>query len=400
MKNIKLFILIIFIFFCGYIVFKNFPERNLSESAILSISQEISKTCVAKNGDNECYEEEILRIAPSINMNDSFAITKEVQKINPSYAYCHVLAHKLSFLEAQRRPNDWKSIVTQCPVYMCNYGCLHGSLVERYRGEVLDDFQIESAVIELQDVCDPRDGWKPSHLDRNMCYHALGHLSMYMTGADVSKSLKVCKDISIKKSGEDFYEVCVEGVFMTIFQGIDPDEVALVAAIKPEPENVRSFCDKYNGLDYEACNRESFPLFSEKIRNPDYLSTFCSYSKNEYGITKCYGTAISSITISFLENRDVQGLVGYCSQIIGIRKAQCFASGATRILQNDIDSLDLATIVCDAAQQQGVGNECVQELIHFFNSAYKKDDPKINEFCKTLPNSYYQECITNYGNNI
>ncbi len=400
MKNIKFFLLG-FTFLLFVIAFlSNFPERSLDSSAISKLSEKISQKCSLEDGNNECYENEILKIARSTIMSSSFAITKEVQKLSPSYAYCHVLAHKLSFIESKRRPNDWKNIITECPFNMCNYGCLHGSLVERYRGEVLDDFQINDAIIELKDICEPRGSWNPSHLDKNMCYHALGHLSMYMTGADVKKSLRVCNEVSVKPSGEDFYETCIEGVFMTIFQGIDPEEVALVAEIKPEVDQVRSFCSKYDGIDYEACNREAFPFFSELIKNPKYLSDFCSYSKNEYGLWKCYAIAISSVTINFLESQSMEGLSEYCLSLNSDRRSQCFSVASTRTLQNDIGQIDKAIGICKMADKEALGGECYQNLIFFFNSAYNKNDPKIEEFCKMIPGHYYQKCLTNYENNI
>ncbi len=45
-----------------------------------------------------------------ISMEDTFRVTKIVQELDPAYTYCHVLAHKLSFAESQRKQDDWKEI--------------------------------------------------------------------------------------------------------------------------------------------------------------------------------------------------------------------------------------------------------------------------------------------------
>src|SRR5689334_24319120 len=137
MKNIKLIILLLSIVFVGFFSIPFLSGRSLSDKAITKIATKVVMECKKEGESSDCYEELILSIAPKISMVDSFKITKQVQDQDPYYAYCHVLAHKLSFLEAKRRPDDWKDIVTECPVNMCNYGCLHGSLIERYRGEML-----------------------------------------------------------------------------------------------------------------------------------------------------------------------------------------------------------------------------------------------------------------------
>lgn len=365
-KAILLFLIMAGVLTGGLLFFRS---ETLPQKLINVLGKSVITKCEKEQYKPTCYENQIFKFAKFLKMEDSFRLTKEVQKKDQSFAYCHVLAHKISFLEAQRRPSEWKEIITECPFTMCNYGCLHGSLIERYRGEVLDDSQLTVAKEELKDICEPRGSWNPTEVDKNMCYHALGHLGMYMTGADIRKSSNFCQAVGVKEDGRDYYEICIEGVFMTVFQGVDPEDIVLVASIKPEKEEVRGFCNGYSGLDYEACNRESYPLFTAELKTSNSISNFCSYSQNEHGQWKCFATLIGNVAVDFLETKKIDESSAFCLSFSGKLKSQCFANMAVRMVQIEPGNIGAATGLCEEADKHGIGKECFGDLDAFILEA-------------------------------
>jgi hypothetical protein len=340
-----------------------------------------------------CYENEVMRVARFLKMEDSFRLTKKVQEKDPGFAYCHVLAHKISFLEAKRNVSDWKDVMGRCPVAMCNYGCLHGALIEHFRGEVLDDFQIEEAIGDLINVCEPREGFNPTEIDRTMCYHALGHLGMYITGGNPGKSTEICSRVSLKPDGRDYYETCVEGVFMTVFQGVDPEDIALVKDIKPNKNEVKKFCSNYTGVEYEACNRESYPLFRDELKNPSYFSKFCGYSLTLGGEWKCWATVIGDATVEILEGLRTDSIEKLCTQLPKEMHSQCFANVAARMIQVEPDNLEKALAVCKTAESYSVSAECYRDVIGYASFTVKPGTPEFENYCNKLPEEWSRECL-------
>lgn len=385
---------IILVAFSSY---KLFIEKKrvgfvLSDRQVERYADKVIDECKGDSYRPRCYEKEIPKLMDEISLEDAFRVTRLVQEKDSSFAYCHVLAHNLSYEEASRSPSEWQDIITRCPFTMCNYGCLHGSLIQHYRGEVLTESQIEEAVETMKDVCEPREGWNPAEIDRTMCYHAMGHLAMYITGGDPDQSNEVCKKISIKPDGRDYYEVCVEGVFMTIYQGVDEEDIALVREIKPEKDEVRQFCRKYQGVEYEACNRESYPLFKEEVRDPEKLSDFCSYSRTEHGMTKCYGTAIGDVVVDKLERDSINEMVDYCLNLRE-RNAQCFAHVATRMIQIEPSYSDDAIEFCKKAEENGYEEECFRDIANYSRFSFRLDSDKRVEYCSKLPEDWKKVCL-------
>ncbi len=389
-------ITILFLAVGGFYFYKVTFDQGfvLGDRGINILADFVASKCEAAPYRPTCYEEEIPKLVGKITMEDAFRLTKAIQGRDPAYAYCHVLAHKISFAEAQRGKQDWREILTRCPFTMCNYGCLHGSLIERFRGEVLDEAQTEAAIEELKDVCEPRGSWNPTPTDQNMCYHALGHLAVYITGADILKANNFCSKVSSKDDGRDYYEICVEGVYMTIYQGIDPEEIALVAHIKPEKEEVRDYCAQYQGVEYEVCNRESYPLFREELKKASFASDFCSYTTDEHGLWKCYAIAASNITVDFLERNAFEEISPYCLEFPGRFKSQCFANVAVRMVQIEPQFIDKAVSTCEEARKNQMEEECYRDLTNFAAVAFFKGSEARQDFCAKFPTEEQNQCLS------
>ena len=367
---------------------------KITDARAEKLAQEVIKKCQGESYRPICYDEEVPKLMSSISMEDAFLVTKHIQNKDSSLDNCHILAKKLSFEEAKRRPTDWKEIIPRCPMNMCNYGCLHGAMIQHFRGEVLTDTQIEEAIVDLKDVCEIKETYGRTDLDQTMCYHALGHLAMYITWGDPAKSIDICEKVSKKEDGRDYHEICVEGAFMTVFQGVDEEDLALVRDIKPEKEGVRQFCSAYEGVNYEACNRESYPLFREDMADPAKLVEFCSYVMGGHGIWKCYATGMGDVVVSMGINDEVVGKVAsYCKRLPQSRVSQCFANVAVRLVQIDPKYQNYAVSLCEEAGRLGLEAECYRDMINFGEVAFNADSQERNSYCQSLGEKWHKRCL-------
>jgi hypothetical protein len=162
-------------------------------------AEKVIAACAKENYPPSCYDNEIPKLMDrGLSMEETFEVTSIIQgKVN-NYFYCHVLGHRLSEKETAKDPLKWTEVVARCPTGMCSNGCLHGAAQERFRNDVLTPEQVQSLLPELTQVCEEGYGRAFTGLEQASCYHSLGHLSMYITGADADASVAVCDDIAQK----------------------------------------------------------------------------------------------------------------------------------------------------------------------------------------------------------
>ena len=220
------------------------PSFLGSKNSLQEHADIIFKKCASQDYSKGCYDAEIPKLMSILSMEEAFDIARLIQKKEPKYLECHVLGHYLSERETAKDPTKWKDVVARCPATMCNNGCPHGALMARFGNETefLSDQQIEEIKPDLMDACEPRGAWNPAEVERSMCYHAMGHLNMYATNANIDKSVELCNEIGVKEDGRNYVQTCTEGVLMSVYQPLGPEDVALVEAIRPAKDTVNSFC--------------------------------------------------------------------------------------------------------------------------------------------------------------
>lgn len=370
--------------------------RPRTAEQLMIYARQVLQTCATEGHKTSCYTREIPRLMKQdrLTMEDAFTITKHVQERDPQFLYCHVLGHELSFIESQRNRADWKNILSRCPLAMCNYGCLHGSLVEHFRGEILSDEEIARAIPDLSDVCEERENFTPTPLDKTMCYHALGHLSIYITDGDPARAIPICEQIATKPDGRDYTQTCVEGVFMTVFQGIDPEDIALVADIKPEPEDIPQFCSGY-GKYWVHCRRESYAMYLNELKEPSELVKFCSYATGEAMETDCYLTVLNIVAVNAFERGGgVTSVEKYCRQIPYERRDTCYAGVAMRLVQIDPRYYaPIASDVCALGETEGLTDECYNGVIQYAVFSFTRGDEAAAVYCSHLPDPWEARCL-------
>jgi len=381
-----------------FVLFFSDTFRGQSEGTPLQIyADKIFTKCSQTGYAPSCYDKEIPKLMDVISMEQAFKVARFIQEKDSRYIECHVLGHHLSEREVAKDPAAWKDVVTRCPVSMCNNGCHHGALMARFGNEteVLSFTQIEEIKSDLADVCEPRGIWNPTEVERSMCYHAIGHLNMYVTGANINRSVKICEDIGTKKDGRNYIQTCTEGVLMSVYQPLGPEDVALVKDIRPKKEEVNSFCAKYTGMAFFACHKESWPLFMEEIVEPRGLVEFCSYTDESFPQTNCYASVMNILTILFVVNEEnLDKLKNFCTGLPKERVGLCFAQAARRLMQIDpVYYADRAGAVCRAAETARVGKECYEELADYASLSFHAGSKEFTQYCNTLPFPWDKKCL-------
>lgn len=365
------------------------PSLIKGDISLAKYADIILSKCSKESYHPACYDKEIPKLMDSISFEDAFKVTRIVQEKDPTYQYCHVLAHNLSAREVAKDPSKWKELVSRCPSGMCSNGCIHGGFQERFRAESLTDKQIIEIKPDLKNLCEDRDNWHPTGLEQASCYHAIGHLTMYMTSANIDKSIALCKEVAIKNDRRDFGQLCFDGVFMQIFQPLEPEDFALVKGKVPTKENVEAFCSKYTGQMKGSCLSESWPLFRDELQKPEGLVAFCSKSEASEQ-NRCYSAIIYVLTPQF--NFDLQKIEAYCSGLPENISKICFANAASRMIETDYRNANKAASLCSNAISASQ-NACFEELLKYSDYNFHAGSEEFLKFCNALPNTWKDKCL-------
>jgi hypothetical protein len=228
-----------------------------------------------------------------------------------------------------------------------------------------------------------------------MCYHALGHLAMYITGADIQKSERVCEKVSSKPDGRNYTEVCTEGIFMTLLYGADPEDVALTKKIKPTKENVNTFCNQFSGLSYQICKRESSSYFEDRFETPGFITGYCSFAATTDDFRNCVHSILNRLTDRFMSTGDgIPKMLNFCDTMPA-RKELCYWGFAVRLVQMDADNLPKSVAVCTAAEKAGraTGQACWEGLMSYGPFMYHTGSAGRKKFCSVIPSEWLTQCL-------
>ena len=355
----------------------------------------IISLCSKERYHPACYDTEIPKLMDrGVSMEDAFKVTAIIQSLDSTYPYCHVLAHELAGKEVDKDPSKWKDVAARAPASMCSYGGLHGAFQERFRAENLTPEQVEQIKPELMDVCDKRDGWDPTSLQIGGCYHALGHLSMYLTKADIKASLKLCNDIGMKPDGRNLTQSCYDGVFMQLFQPLEPEDFALIKGkeIKPGEQSLTNFCSQFNGKERVSCWSEGWPGIRSQILTPKGLVSHCSSSFLQDPSYKdmCYMSAFYVIIVQF--RFDMKALNSFCSELPESVSNICYKAGASRLITTDYSYIPKAVDFCSTSKRQSDQDACYSELVRYALYSFGPGTKESTAICESLPPKWQSQC--------
>lgn len=389
-----LIILIIIIFVEVGMLVSNPAPYSESSSSFKSHADAIIKKCSSTDYRPSCYDLEIPKLMNSISMENAFEVAEVIQSQDFSYRYCHILGHYLSAIEYNKNPDNWREIIHKCPYGVCANGCQHGVLQERFRSEFLTDGQTEELKMDLADVCEEQRNWHPTPFEQAHCYHGLGHSVLIFTDADIPKSLEICDNISVKNDGRNFKSLCYGGMFMQIFQPLEPEDTALIKDKAPAKENVEEFCSNLPGGDLrkEACWLQAWPYFREEVKTQAGAIDFCSEMEEFIRKENCYVQIFHIAAQS--SNYEIPTLKEFCG---GFQdndlKIKCFINSASAIVDGGVVFIDRAVDLCASSKEFGVDDECYLGMAKFAAYKFNLGTENFAKLCAALPEPWNERCV-------
>jgi hypothetical protein len=391
--GLSLFFLTVLLLEVAFFAQKFSPREFFRDPDFLqTAANQILDRCKTSSFHPNCYDEEIPKLMDTLTMNETFEVTRRVQAQDSSYYYCHTLGHDLSALEVRKDPSKWKEVARSCPFEMCSNGCIHGAFQERYRTSALPKLTVEELSTELAGLCEPGDGFEISQVTVASCYHALGHLTMYVTVADIQKSLDLCDAIASNGGKKELAQLCYDGVFMQIFQPLEPEDFALIEGKEQTRESAPQFCQAWSQRANSSCWTESWPLYSDEIKtSASGADEFCSKAPSG-AQARCYQVVFS---ILGAQNTDEpHKILDYCSALQDPKnQGNCVAFAVARFLEIDAHLIPEAVALCEQAPQENMKNACWDMMVTQSDYAYKPGSENFYAVCNAIPEPWQEKCL-------
>ncbi len=356
----------------------------------VSLARTIILRCKSASDHSPCYESEVPKLYPDLTVPQIFDVVREIRREDTTYQFCHVLGHKIGERIVAEDPARWvEAIPLNPPDGLCSNGFIHGVIGGRFRAEVLNDATIQKFLPDFTRACAPRANWQPSDLDRAICYHGMGHLYDFITNADLPKALTLCAETA----PENFQRVCIEGVFMQIYQPLEPDDFLLIKQmpVQPSTTTVRQFCAAYKDPVYAgACLRESWPYYTKEILDGSSFTKFCAGQPNKEQEDTCYEAAFT--IVGRLSLGKPEDAARACGRAPTTRQTACYSIVADAILEEDRLNAKDALAFC-ARAPGAIADSCILSLVSKARFNFGQDVQEYNLFCAALPASYQQTCL-------
>lgn len=342
-----------------------------------------------------CYETEIPKLLTEVSSKEIFEVIRKVRAADSGYVFCHVLAHKIGEQEVAKDPENWLEVLANGPVDgLCSNGYAHGATMARFNVAAFDEEQMAAALPDISRACLPRDGYEPTALQMAMCYHGLGHVFVHLTDAAVPRALAACRYVTNDGPGAEFSTQCVEGVYMQLFQPLEPEDLALIEKLPyaPTQNTVTDFCREQSSTEEEfaTCWREAWPLFSEEMKSAAGITSYCNELSEESGRNACF---ISAYTINGRHHlEDPETMARICNEFEKSAMGSCFARGANAFLEEDPNLIEEGVAFCARANEASSQETCYAYLRDIGAFNFHAGSEYHERLCRALPARFQTSC--------
>lgn len=365
------------------------------EKSIGEYTAAVVETCRDASHRAFCYETEIPKLLSDVSSQEIFAIIRAVREADSGYVFCHVLAHKIGEYEVAKDPENWLSVLANGPVDgLCSNGYAHGAIMARFNVAAFDETQMATALPDINRACLPRAGYEPTALQMAMCYHGLGHVFVHLTDADVPRGLAACREVTKDGPGAEFATQCVEGVYMQLFQPLEPEDTALIEKLPyaPTRSTVGNFCREQSSSEEEfaTCWREAWPLFSEEMKSAVGITAYCGELEEGEGREACF---ISAYTINGRHHlEDPETMAQICNEFEVDAAGSCFSRGANAFLEEDPNLIEDGVTFCARAEASSAQDTCYTFLSDIGGYNFHSGGAYHERLCRALPTAYQTRC--------
>lgn len=350
----------------------------------------ILKHCNTED-NSRCYEQEVLNLFDrGFTMKETIIVVRQILAKDPEFRYCHTLGHKIAGRAVAKDPSHWKKILNEVPSDICSYGFIHGVFQERFRMESFpENFSVTQAADLFEGTCEGEEWKQKTRREGLSCMHALGHLFLYLTRADVPRSIELCERVGARMD-QNMRRSCFEGAFMTLYQQLEPEEVALVEGVAPTSLIERdTLCGQFTGLPRISCMLMSFPLDPDAT-HPERLASFCDVVGRE--------TEEEIYCINFLSYQamvelqfDVEAFASFCERIENF-SGKCLSFGATVLFEADPPNFTESLDLCGRAKSYGEGDWCHKLLVESSVRTFGPSSFRALALCNSLPRGWKNAC--------
>lgn len=385
--------LILFLFVAIFIgIALTLKPQSLNEYA-----SQIIKKCATESYRKGCYDEMLPNLVDKISLDDSLKIVALVQKKDNSFLWCHVTAHRLGSKAVRNNPNNWNDVLSSCLTDQCNNGCLHGALQEHFKSDYLSKNDINNIKPIFRTLCESRQNWNPTQIEKTQCYHALGHISLYMNSGEINKALEFCNQIITKNTYPEL-KFCFDGLFMQMFQPFEPDDFALIKGKEIKKDELIRYCTGLPEIEQNSCLISGWVLYRNEIKNPSFLDKYCKNLKDSENQKRCMAGVENSIVNEL--NGNVKKLVSYCNGLSQENINVCFGNIALSLVTTfnygkDLNEIKKAIEMCYSAGSIASSKNCFERLADLAKNIYHKDSQEYTSFCKQLPEDWKNKCLKN-----
>ncbi|NBV77732.1 hypothetical protein EBR66_06230 [bacterium] len=326
-----------------------YSKINENDSVVRD-ARTIVATCRSVTDYSKCYEREIPNLSGPRSVAYIFKVIAQIRVLDPRYQFCHLAAHKVGALRVLDDPEKWIDALHENPHDgLCSNGFIHGVIIGKFRDRVITDEQFRDELPQFERACEPTDSWQPSGLDKAMCYHAIGHLFTFVTNADMHRSLAMCRAVAAGPR-DAYLRVCQEGVFMQVYQPVEPDDFELLTHLPyvPTKDTFRKFCADFPKVDeYGACRREAAALLRPYLKRGIGSQLFCDGMPPDQS-EACYQSVVTLIGRTNLGKADA--IVEGCKNMPASWRSECFGRSALAVIEEMRTDSEPAFAVCMRAE--------------------------------------------------
>ena len=363
-------------------------------TSVIAVAEHIYSECSIAPYRPTCYERSVNNFLGQLQPLEAMDVIRHLRSLDDEYIYCHTAAHIVGEYAVGIDPDNWLDVVASGPSdNMCSFGFEHGAVLGKFNSEYLAGEAFDQAVSELAFACEDRANFFPSELQRAMCYHGIGHVLVHISGAQIESALAGCNTLARKPDGRDYTRVCYEGVFMQLFQPLEPEDYALINRLEmePSPENIVAFCNKYAASPdmYGVCWREAWPLVLQGEWGMSELVQHCQLLSSEDEQYYCFNTGFTIHARHTLGNDAVS--INFCSAAPKFYQGMCMTIAAMAYIEEDVQLFDAALTFCQSTDSESLRADCLSGLASVIEFMFR--DPVSHQVhCQKIPEQYRDGC--------
>ena len=214
------------VFFCLLALAIGFGLSTTRVKGVLYAAGRIAPCFLgASNGAQTCYNHVFSRLYPTLSIPEIFDLIRLTERIDPRMGTCHFIAHDLARDLLARDPSTWVDALALQPTDgLCSLGFIHGVAIAAFKNHTLTPAEITAQMPTFKGACEPHGNFAAHMYERTNCYHGLGHMLYYVTGADIDRSMELCKQVAQSRENRT---VCYGGVSMPLYLDTDEDGFAI-----------------------------------------------------------------------------------------------------------------------------------------------------------------------------